>query len=361
MMLRATGRPISRHAAAAALHPQSSLLRQQARTSAAGALVTAIRHGGRSRKKESSLGDLPNPFADKPLPFDKVLFKTDWWEDMLKAGHGWLDRDRIGKWHDSYFMEETYQDSDDSFAHPYPDLLYPWDDDFQYKVTQLEMMIDMMKEVPDLARFVPELMDELAKFHVTGLEQLKQRVDEIARADDSTKGAAYMRQAAGEMVEFNPEPSKNDNTADWLHKVQDLVDEAWVNERIDERDFIRLQFIDAMGKKYLVYGMVGESLLETCRRWEIPIDGLCQGGDKTALYGEGACCYWCQVDLAPTYWHLVPPMLYTELHHHYHMRTHTPTSRLACQVRVQKDFDGMLVSIPHNNPSLNGRDGGYWN
>jgi len=338
---------------------QHSLGRRTAMTTA---ISTPVKKGGRQKKGDKRWGDsLPNPFEGKPLPFDKVLFRKDWWEEALKNGHGWLDRDRHCKWHDSYFMEETWQHYEGDFAHPYKDLLYPWDDDYQQKVDQLEMLICMMKAVPEMQPFIKEIEDEFGKIHITCTEQMKLKVDELARADDSGKGPAAMRQAMGEVVEWSPEPSKNDSVADFIHKFQDLVDEEWVRQQVDKHDYIRLQFIDAVGKKYLVYGMVGESMLETCRRWEVPIDGLCQGGDKLELYGEGALCYWCQVDLAPTYWHLVPPMPYSELHHHYHMRTHTPTSRLACQVQVQKDFDGMLVSIPHNNPSLNGRDAGYWN
>jgi len=333
-----------------------------ARTAMSTSVASPVKKGSRQKKNDKRWGDsLPNPFEGKPLPFDKVLFQRDWWEEALKHGHGWADRDRHCKWHDSYFMEEMEQAYEADLSHPYKDLLYPWDDDYQQKCDQLEMLITMMKSVPDLQPFIKELQDEFQLFHITCTEQLKLKVQELTIKDDSTKGAAAMREAAGETVEWDAEPSKNDTVADWIHKFQDLVDEEWVRQEIDKHDYVRLQFLDAAGKKYLVYGMVGENLLETCRRWEVPIDGLCGGGDKLEIYGEGAMCYWCQVDLAPTYWHLIPPMPYTELHHHYHMRTHTPTSRLACQVFVQKDLDGMLVSIPHNNPSVNGRDGGYWN
>jgi len=219
----------------------------------------------------------------------------------------------------------------------------------------------MMRTIPDLQPHCDYLGEQFAKCFKTGLEELRERVDEIMRVDAAKKGGPRaLREAAGEITEWDPEPQKTDSPSDWIHKLQDIVDRTWVDEQIDHQDYVRLQFIDAMGKKYLVYGMVGETLLQTCRRWEIPIDGLCQGGEKSQLYGEPAMCYWCQVDLAPTYWHLVPSMPHCEVHHHYHMRTHTPTSRLACCVAVQKDFDGMTVSIPVNNPSCGGRDGGEW-
>jgi len=328
------------------------------------ALAAPLKKAGREKtggKKERWGVDIPNPFEGKPLPFDKVLYKPDWFEQKLKEGHGWMDRDRMCKWHDWNEMEDASQDYEADLTHPYEDLLYPWDDDFQYKLQMIDQTLAMLKSIPDLQPHVKELEEKFAKVFKTGMEELKERVDEMVRIEHETKGGPLaLREAAGEIVTWNPEPEKTDSPTDWIHKLQDIVDRRWVDDRIAERDYVRLQFIDAVGKKYMVYGMVGETLLNTCRRWEVPIDGLCQGGEKSQLYGEPALCYWCQVDLAPTYWHLVPSMPHVEVHHHYHMRTHTPTSRLACCVTVQKDFDGMTVSIPVNNPSLNGRDGGVW-
>lgn len=328
------------------------------------ALAAPLKNHGREKgtKKERWGAEIPNPFAGKPLPFDKVMYVPDWWEKSLKEGHGWIDRDRHCKWHDWNEMEDAVMKQEADMSRPYDDLLFPWDDDYQHKLQMIDQTLAQLRTIPDLQPHVEMLSEKFAKVFKTGLEELRERVDELMRTDAETLGGpTALRQTLGEVTEWNPEPQKTDSPSDWIHKLQDIIDQRWVDDRISDHDYVRLQFIDAVGKKYLVYGMVGETLLMTMRRWEVPVDALCNGGEKSVLYGEPAMCYWCQVDLAPTYWHLVPSMPHIEVHHHYHMRTHTPTSRLACCVSIQKDFDGMTISIPVNNPSVNGRDGGYWN
>merc|ERR1719242_2563745 len=62
----------------------------------------------------------------------------------------------------------------------------------------------------------------------------------------------------------------------------------FVDDKVEEKDFVRLIFVDAMGTKYYVYGVVGETLLQCCRRYLIPIDGYCNGFDRgiVRIYGK---------------------------------------------------------------------------
>lgn len=97
--------------------------------------------------------------------------------------------------------------------------------------------------------------------------------------------------------------------------------------------------------------MVGETLLQTCRRYAIPIDGYCNGFDRgiVRIYGRGAWCALCQMDISPKYFHLIPAFDVKEEEAHWRFRTITPTSRLGCCIWIRPEFDGMVVNIP---PSL---------
>ena len=137
---------------------------------------------------------------------------------------------------------------------------------------------------------------------------------------------------------------------------------------MEERDYVRLIFIDAMGTKYFIYGMVGETLLQACRRYLIPIDGYCNSYDRghVRIYGHGAFCHSCQMDISPKYFHLIPPFDWNEKNAFLRFRSITPTliiiynillyinntlydifrSRLGCCIWIRPEFDGMVVNIP---------------
>eukprot|EP00484_Ammonia_sp_Unknown_P020983 CAMPEP_0197031754 /NCGR_PEP_ID=MMETSP1384-20130603/10653_1 /TAXON_ID=29189 /ORGANISM="Ammonia sp." /LENGTH=459 /DNA_ID=CAMNT_0042461325 /DNA_START=28 /DNA_END=1407 /DNA_ORIENTATION=+ len=131
----------------------------------------------------------------------------------------------------------------------------------------------------------------------------------------------------------------------------------FVDDKVNERSFVRLIFVDAMGTKYYVYGMVGETLLQCCRRYLIPIDGYCNGSDRgiVRIYGKGAWCHLCQMDISPKFFHLIPPFDWRERAAFVNFRHITPTSRLGCCIWIRPDFDGMSINIPVSIPNPYGR------
>jgi len=131
----------------------------------------------------------------------------------------------------------------------------------------------------------------------------------------------------------------------------------FVDDKVEEKDFVRLIFVDAMGTKYYVYGVVGETLLQCCRRYLIPIDGYCNGFDRgiVRIYGKGPWCHLCQMDISPKFFHLIPPFDWRERLAFINFRHLTPTSRLGCCVWIRPEFDGMLINIPVSIPNPYGR------
>ncbi|ETO12600.1 hypothetical protein RFI_24775 [Reticulomyxa filosa] len=104
-----------------------------------------------------------------------------------------------------------------------------------------------------------------------------------------------------------------------------------VDDSVEHREFVRLIFIDAQGTKHYVYGMVGETLLQCCRRFGVPIDGLCNGYDRgiVRVYGTGGWCGTCQMDISPNYFHLIPPFDFKEKALSMGYRTITPTLKIS--------------------------------
>ena len=131
----------------------------------------------------------------------------------------------------------------------------------------------------------------------------------------------------------------------------------FVDDKVEEKDFVRLTFIDAMGTKYFVYGMIGETLLQCCRRYLIPIDGYCNGYDRgiIRIYGRGAWCHLCQMDISPKYINVIPPFDWRERAAFVNFRHITPTSRLGCCIWIRPEFEGMLINIPVSIPNPYGR------
>jgi len=94
--------------------------------------------------------------------------------------------------------------------------------------------------------------------------------------------------------------------------------------------------------------------------------GACGGGGSpTAIlhekgnwyepkYGEGPQCHYCHVIIPRSHYNKLPPKQTNELERlqdYPFPEDMTETSRLACQVKITKDMDGMLVYIPDGPPS----------
>merc|ERR1712190_193967 len=157
--------------------------------------------------------------------------------------------------------------------------------------------------------------------------------------------------------EMNPNRAMEDRKELVKRQIELNTIKKFVDDKVEEKDFVRLVFVDAMGTKYYVYGMVGETLLQCCRRYLIPIDGYCNGFDRgiVRIYGRGPWCHLCQMDISPKFFHLIPPFDWRERLAFINFRHLTPTSRLGCCVWIRPEFDGMLINIPVSIPNPYGR------
>lgn len=83
---------------------------------------------------------------------------------------------------------------------------------------------------------------------------------------------------------------------------------------------------------------VGKTLLQVAHQYDIELEGAC----------EGVCaCSTCHVILEDGIFNKLPDPSEEEEDMLDQAFGLTPTSRLGCQVKVEKHHDGMLVKIPH--------------
>lgn len=95
----------------------------------------------------------------------------------------------------------------------------------------------------------------------------------------------------------------------------------------------------------------------------IDLEGSCEGGGGPTevqrtenwletTYGEGPTCFFCHVQIPSSFHHLLPPVL----NHEKHGLVETweeeanSTSRLACQITLEKKHDGLVVFVPDAPP-----------
>jgi len=111
--------------------------------------------------------------------------------------------------------------------------------------------------------------------------------------------------------------------------------------------FISLTFVDLKGNRRSVSAKVGENVLDTANRYDIPIPGLCNGGGAPVeVFGEGAGCEFCHVYIQNEYTKFIKKPDWMEKLRLAVIDRARPTSRLCCQIRVTPEMDGMIVGIP---------------
>jgi len=322
------------------------------------------------------------------------------YENQLRTGLWWEPRDRIQKYWDLHAWEMSvtwaqvlindnhHKKMKRDKAHlQYPDLLWPWENKYEYEMKNLENFVSMLQYVPHCEALVPQLQRELNDLLSTRVTQLKDKFqveglnhlvpgDEMKRMrtyrnmykapdsgpmitpwfgdqqsnqrrlpDEQGRAIYKWREKNPQTAPAHPDAEKTE-LANWIQEFEQNVESAWVDEQVEKQKWVKMFYIDATGDKHRVYGMVGETLLEVTRRWEVPLDGYCMGGDRNELYGWGPTCQFCQIDVAPRWVHTLPPMDWKEEHWTQTYRVLSPTSRLACQIVVTAQMDGFTCSIP---------------
>jgi len=111
--------------------------------------------------------------------------------------------------------------------------------------------------------------------------------------------------------------------------------------------FISLTFVDMKGNRRTVQAKVGENILETATRHELPIPGTCGGGGPPLKdYGDGASCEFCHVYIQNEYTKFILRPDWVERERLSVVDALRENSRLCCQIPVTPDLDGMVVAIP---------------
>lgn len=125
-----------------------------------------------------------------------------------------------------------------------------------------------------------------------------------------------------------------------------------------------ITFVDFRGNRVTVAARPGQTLLELAQRYKVDIEGPCEGGGAPTqvrrtenwvedTYGEGPECFYCHVQISSKYNHL----LYENTDHmkdglaNFWEDEATPSSRLACQIKLDKRHAGMVVLVPDAPPA----------
>ena len=110
--------------------------------------------------------------------------------------------------------------------------------------------------------------------------------------------------------------------------------------------------------------MIGQTLLEVANRHKVDIEGPCNGGGAPVeirrsptwvehTYGEGPTCFYCHVQIPSTFNHLFEPASTYEQEglEEIWEEESLKTSRLACQLKLDRKHDGLVVFVPDAPPT----------
>jgi ferredoxin len=122
---------------------------------------------------------------------------------------------------------------------------------------------------------------------------------------------------------------------------------------------IRLTFVDSEGNRAVVPARIGQTLLEAATQNRVDLEGPCDGGGspmsirrtkdwEEIVYGEGPSCFFCHVQIPSRYNKILPEQSLQEREgiENIWEEEYTPTSRLACQIELNRDHDGMIILVP---------------
>ncbi|MEM6495002.1 MAG: 2Fe-2S iron-sulfur cluster-binding protein [Pseudomonadota bacterium] len=100
---------------------------------------------------------------------------------------------------------------------------------------------------------------------------------------------------------------------------------------------VTVTFIDARGQAVMASAEPGESLLRAGQAAGLPLEGTCEGQ---------MACSTCHVVVAAEWFDTLPQSSEEEEDMLDFAAGVRRTSRLACQIEVSEDLDGLTVSVP---------------
>ena len=105
----------------------------------------------------------------------------------------------------------------------------------------------------------------------------------------------------------------------------------------------KMTFIDSDGTRQHVDAPLGLSVMEIAHRHDIDLEGACDGS---------LACSTCHVIIAPDWYELLPEASEEEEDMLDLAVGLTRTSRLACQIRMTEELDGLVVTLPGGTHNL---------
>jgi ferredoxin-2, mitochondrial len=110
---------------------------------------------------------------------------------------------------------------------------------------------------------------------------------------------------------------------------------------------VKLLFIAADGQtQKQLEAEPGERLLEVAQAGNIPLEGTCEGA---------MACSTCHVIIEPSWFDKLPPASEEEEDMLDFALGVSATSRLACQIRLTKALDGLVVRLPIGSRNMSSR------
>jgi len=109
---------------------------------------------------------------------------------------------------------------------------------------------------------------------------------------------------------------------------------------------VKVSFVTADGRKFEAEGQSGQRLLELGQGIGMPLEGTCEGQ---------MACSTCHVVVAADWFDRLPRAVEDEEDMLDLAAGVTRTSRLACQIVLADDLDGLEVRIPEEARDMQGR------
>ena len=106
---------------------------------------------------------------------------------------------------------------------------------------------------------------------------------------------------------------------------------------------VQINFITAQGETIVAHGADGQRLLEVAQRCGMPLEGTCEGQ---------MACSTCHVIIAAEWFATLAPASVDEDDMLDLAAGITATSRLASQILLSPELDGMIVRIPGESRNM---------
>ena len=106
---------------------------------------------------------------------------------------------------------------------------------------------------------------------------------------------------------------------------------------MNDKSIVRVTFVNADGKRIEATGKPGESLLEVAHRFDVPIEGACEGC---------MACSTCHVIVQDPWFDRLPEPREEEEDMLDFAAGVRRTSRLSCQIDLTQALDGLSVTVP---------------